>query len=517
MNRSVLATLGVLAAASVASAAVPATVGFSARLVDDKTDKAITGTHHVEFTFFDAEAAGTAVYNEGRDLEVEDGLVFVDIGETKPLDAAVFDGRRLFLEVKVDDVALEPRIGLSSVPYAVRADAAANADTVGGLGADQLQQRVTGTCGTGNFIVGVNVDGTVACGPDLSGSGDITDVLVGPGLTGGGTAGSVTLSLLTSCAVNEVLKWNGTTWVCAVDTNSGGDLTGITIGPAGGLAGGGTTGDVQLSLLTTCAAGQLLKFNGSTWGCATDIDTDTNSGGTITGVLTGANSGLVGGATSGNANLSLLTGCAAGQLLKFNGTSWGCANDNDTNSGGDITDVLAGPGLSGGGASGAVTLSVGAGAGITVAGSTVALDTAFTDARYDARYDPRYVNVTGDAMTGNLDMQQRRVVNQGCLAGYVRHGPGLCLEDIDAGGLTFSQCTNRCRAAGSHLCSAGEIRAVMQSGVAIGNGGVVFDWADDQDTTTNAFVINSGTDPNNWTSVVQTATTQFCRCCQSTE
>ena len=363
--------------AGTAAAEVPATVSFSARLADDKSGKPISGTHHIEFTLFDAVTAGNSVYNEGRDIDIEDGLVFADIGETKPLDSAVFDGRRLFLEIKVDDVALEPRIGMSSVPYAVRSQVATDSETVGGLGADQLQQRITGTCGTGNYIAAINSDGTVACAPDLAGNGTISALTAGPGLTGGGSSGAVTISMLTSCAVNEVLKWNGTTWVCAGDSNSGGDITGISIAAPGGIVGGGTTGDVPLALLS-CANNQLLKMSGGTWQCGTDVDTDTNSGGTITGVLTGATSGLVGGTTSGNANISLLMSCSANQLLKFNGTAWGCANDNDTNSGGDITDVFAGGGLTGGGSSGAVTLAVGAGTGITVAGASVSLGTQGT-------------------------------------------------------------------------------------------------------------------------------------------
>jgi len=61
-----------------------------------------------------------------------------------------------------------------------------------------------------------------------------------------------------------------------------------------------------------------------------------------------------------------------GSLEIYNGSGWVSAS-------GDITGVTAGSGLSGGGASGAITLNVGAGAGISVAADSVAVDYAGSD------------------------------------------------------------------------------------------------------------------------------------------
>ncbi|MBA3503210.1 MAG: hypothetical protein H0T65_22810, partial [Deltaproteobacteria bacterium] len=411
-----LATFAFAIASGAAIADVPSKVSFTARLVNEETGDALTGAHRVKFELFDAATGGASVWLEGRQFEIEDdGLLFASLGETKALDAAVFDGRALWLEVTLDDKVMEPRIALDSVPYAIRAHAATEADKVGGKTVNDLQSRITGTCASGSFVQNVNPDGTVTCGAGATGTGDITEVLAGSGLQGGGPSGSVTLGLLQSCAVGQVLKWTGTAWTCQADAVGTGDITSVVAGP--GLMGGGTTGDVTVSLLTTCGVSQVLKWNGSTWVCAMDIDTDTNSGGDITSVTTSAASGLVGGVASGDAALSLLTNCGTGQILKWTGAAWGCAADvdTDTNSGGDITDVVAGNGLSGGGASGAATLDIGGGFGIVVNANNIQLDTAATDTRY--------VNSTGDTMTGSLDMGNQRIFNRGCPAGYIKAGP----------------------------------------------------------------------------------------------
>lgn len=504
------AVLVALVAAAIASgaaiASVPSTLAFSARLVDDETGDAVTGTHRFRFELFDAATGGTSVWFEGRDADVEDGVLFVELGETKALAPGMF-ASKLWLEVTVDDVVMEPRVPLASVPYALRAG---DADTVAGMRGEDLQRRVTGVCGTGSFISEVKEDGTVVCAPDLSGSGDITEVIAGSGLQGGGAAGTVTLSLLGTCATDQILKWTGSAWACAPDASSGGDISSVTVGPAGGLSGGNTTGDVQLSLLTTCASGQVLKWSGTQWVCAVDADTDTNSGGDITSVATTPASGLVGGTASGDANLSLLTNCSTGQLLKWNGSAWGCAPDadTDTNSGGDITDVLAGAGLTGGSSTGAATLNVGTGAGISVTPDGIAIDVGYTD--------PRYVNTTGDTMTGSLDMNQQRLLNRGCPSGYNRHGPGLCVLGSSSpyfGSFTF--CANTCRTQGAHMCSAAEMRAAMLSGVSLG--AVLGDWMGDQVADDTALYINDGTAPENPDGERSTATASYCRCCVNVE
>lgn len=81
------------------------------------------------------------------------------------------------------------------------------------------------------------------------GQGTITGVNTpsGSGLTGGGNTGTLTLGLIKSCANNQILEWNGSSWVCS--SAGTGTITGVTAGT--GLTGGGTSGNITLNVDTS--------------------------------------------------------------------------------------------------------------------------------------------------------------------------------------------------------------------------------------------------------------------------
>jgi trimeric autotransporter adhesin len=90
---------------------------------------------------------------------------------------------------------------------------------------------------------------TFAKGQTFPGTGTITGVTTaeGSGLSGGGTSGALDLSLNTSCAANQILQWNGSAWACS--SAGTGTITGVTAGT--GLTGGGTSGVITLNVNTS--------------------------------------------------------------------------------------------------------------------------------------------------------------------------------------------------------------------------------------------------------------------------
>ena len=117
---------------------------------------------------------------------------------------------------------------------------------------------------------------TFASGQTFPGTGTITGVTAGSGLSGGGSSGNVSLNLITSCATNQVLQWNGSSWVCA-SVGGTGTITGVTAGTD--LTGGGTSGSVTLNLDTTkvpqLSAANNFTNNQTVTGNLTTTGTDT--------------------------------------------------------------------------------------------------------------------------------------------------------------------------------------------------------------------------------------------------
>jgi hypothetical protein len=163
------------------------------------------------------------------------------------------------------------------------------------------QERVEGACAAGSSIRVINADGTVVCEVDDIGSGGQAGVEALNGMTG-----AVTLQAGSNVTIDD-----GTPGqiVISATGSGGGGITGVK--PGTGLTGGGSSGEVTLSLAQSyrlpqgCQNGQIAEWDGSKWLCGNDDVGTGGGGGDITAVIAGE--GLTGGGESGSVTLSLNT------------------------------------------------------------------------------------------------------------------------------------------------------------------------------------------------------------------
>ena len=144
MSRSTaaLVSLAIVMFAAAAPAATPGQVSYQGLLLDQQ-GAPITGNVNLLFTIFNAASGGSALWTESHpSVAALNGVYDVVLGATTPITPAVVAGGSLFLQITVNGETLVPRQRLVAVPYAIRAESAASADTVGGFDAGYITEIV---------------------------------------------------------------------------------------------------------------------------------------------------------------------------------------------------------------------------------------------------------------------------------------------------------------------------------------------------------------------------------------
>ncbi|HEV8360892.1 MAG TPA: tail fiber domain-containing protein [Candidatus Thermoplasmatota archaeon] len=259
-----------------------------------------------------------------------------------------------------------------------------------------VQARVTGACADGKFLQAINQDGTVSCLADTNSGGTVTSITTGAGLSGGPITGTGTIGIANGGVVNSMLQNNSLTFTAGSGLSGGGSAAlggntslgiatgGVTSGMildgtigTGDLANGAVTGSAILN--GTIAAGDLAPGAVTSAGIldATITASDIAAGavvsasildGTITtsdlatgavtsaaildGTITAsdiANGTITSAKTDANTVQTRVIGNCTGtqfiQAINQDGTVTCLA---DANSGGTVTSITTGAGLTGG-------------------------------------------------------------------------------------------------------------------------------------------------------------------------
>jgi hypothetical protein len=266
----------------------------------------IDGSESLTFALYGTATGTRALHREEIETVFFRGSFAVYLGETAPLDLSIFrDNTEVWLGMAVAEGAeMSPRIRLASMPYAAMAAYCGEASTLNGATADDFAlashtHELTELTGVPADLLDGDQDTTYSAGTGISINNSTIEA----------DFSAVQSRIDASCPVGQSIQAvdaDGNI-TCHEDQLGPGTITAVTVGS--GILGGGNVGAVNVSADTTflqrrvsasCAVGSSIRAIAADGSVSCEPD---DSGGSITGITAGF--GLTGGGASGNVTVAI--------------------------------------------------------------------------------------------------------------------------------------------------------------------------------------------------------------------
>lgn len=169
----------------------------------------------VTFRLYDAPEDGLIVWEEVHTaLPIVHGVFHAVLGEVEPLLPTLLESGAVWLALDLNDTGeLSPRQALVSAPYAIFADHAQDAATLGGQAPDAFAAKQWVVDWTTTYVAPLN--DALSDLPAVAISGSFDDFEdIPPGFADG--VDDDQLGAL-DCAPDEIARFDGVVWVCDVD------------------------------------------------------------------------------------------------------------------------------------------------------------------------------------------------------------------------------------------------------------------------------------------------------------
>ena len=248
------------------SAAVPLTLTHQGRLFDS-TSTPLEGPQDLTFALYDASSGGSELWSTTRSLDLASGYYSVRLGEVDALDASVFAGDAVFLEITPSGGTPLDRLPIDSVAFALRAQDATN--VVGGR--VEASEVVVG----GSTVI--SGDGTLTGSALVIGGTTVVD-------SSGALSADVSWSSITDTPPvldDGAVDWSEVTNPPPVLDDGDVDWTELTGLPSTfqhgdvqwtelvGVPGDLADGDADTLGALSCSEGQVAAMISSSWSCVT--------------------------------------------------------------------------------------------------------------------------------------------------------------------------------------------------------------------------------------------------------